>query len=187
MPADSLCCRNCGLEDAEADGRYPLTDAGFGDFAAGCCSKLTTLDVRGCGMTDAKLVAIASGFPQLRELNIVQPLTTRVLAQTSTAASGAHGGYDIDCGPFDFFDAVTDAGITALALGCHDLVSLTLDSGAVSDAGVAALAAHCPRLVELNISCDKVTDAALRSLQGQLPELRVAPACDEHYGGDVLM
>lgn len=56
---------------------YPLTDDGFAALAAGRCNKLASLDVSGCAVNDAKLLSIAAGFPELRELTLLQCLSVK--------------------------------------------------------------------------------------------------------------
>lgn len=177
---------------------YPLTDDGFAALAAGRCNKLVSLDVSGCAVNDAKLLSIAAGFPELRELTLLQCLSVKQGGGSSSGSGQQErhkSEYPAEYGqrgfvnPFDdiheyttakWIDTLTDTGIIALASSCHQLKSIVFDSAAVTDASIAALAANCVHLTELKINCVKVTDRALAALAKQLPELQI----DNAYEGE---
>lgn len=74
---------------------------------------------------------------------------------------------------------VTDYSCKALAKGCPNLESLTIDDcKLVTDLGVSAIAAGCPKLREITLSGNgQVTDVALMSLGAFCPDLERVHFC----------
>ena len=84
--------------------------------------QLQSLDISGCGITDAGITALANGCPQLQSLDIGNCRN------------------------------ITDAGIRALASGCPQLQSLNISySRNITVAGIIAVANGLPQLQSLYI------------------------------------
>ena len=112
---------------------------------------LSSLDLSGCKITDATVVAVASGCPQLESFDLqgCKMITTAAVVELASwckklASLNLRNSY---CGEF------SDATVVALASGCPHLVSLDLgDSENFTDAAVVALASRCKKLVSLNLN-----------------------------------
>ena len=93
-----------------------------------------SVNLKGCrNFTDASILAVAEGCPNLTELNV----------------SG--------CG------RLTDASIAAVAEKCPKLATLKVQGcGRLTDASITAVAGKCPKLAKLDASyCRNLTDASL--------------------------
>ena len=119
--------------------------------AAVISKSLSSLDLSGCKITDATVVAVALGCPQLELIDLegCKMITHAAVKQLAScckklASLNLRNSY---CGEF------SDATVVALASGCPHLVSLDLgDSENFTDAAVVALASRCKKLVSLNLN-----------------------------------
>ena len=119
--------------------------------AAVISTSLSSLDLSGCKITDATVVAVALGCPHLESFDLegCKMITNAAVVQLASlckklASLNLRNSY---CGEF------SDTDVEALVSGCPQLVSLDLgDSENFTDAAVVALASRCKKLVSLNLN-----------------------------------
>ena len=119
--------------------------------AAVVSKSLSSLDLSGCKITDATVVAVALGCPHLESFHLegCKMITNAAVVQLASlckklASLNLRNSY---CGEF------SDTDVEALVSGCPQLVSLDLgDSENFTDAAVVALASRCKKLVSLNLN-----------------------------------
>lgn len=131
----SLNFAKCSQIDDEA--LQAITDAAL---------SLTNLVLTGCPLTDAGIVALASGKKAILLTNL-----------------------DIS-----YCIELTDTSLLALAMACSELVYLNLTfCEKITDGGLLPLIAACTKLQELNIAnCRAITDSVLTTLATSCPGLK---------------
>ena len=129
--------------------------------------------------SDAQLISIASGLPQLQSLDIRDcgNITDAGIIALASGCLQLQFLYITHC------DSITDAGIIALASGCPQLRSLNIDGWYnITDAGIIALVNGLRQLQSLNIGfCPNITDDGIRALASgclKLQSLNIH-GCDE--------
>ncbi|XP_044460878.1 F-box/LRR-repeat protein 3-like isoform X2 [Mangifera indica] len=125
------------------------------------CSKLVELDLyRSVGITDAGVSAIAHGCPDLEMINIsyCKDITDTSLISLSK------------CSSLNTFESrgcplITSLGLTAIAVGCKQLIKLDIKKcHNINDVGMLPLAHFSQNLRQINLSYTSVTDVGLLSL-----------------------
>jgi hypothetical protein len=108
---------------------------------------------REAAVLNAKLVAIAQGCPNLRRLRLADlallggpcTITDATIAQFATHCPRL----TVVC--LEGLRVLTDASVSALALGCRWLQTLQVTSAAVTVEGIRAVAAHCCHIREVQL------------------------------------
>ena len=139
------------------------------------CGSLVVLDLSGCRLTDAAVVAVATGCPLLEELSLAQGRhwdgrsgqpAAGIIMMTVSRSAARCGGW------------LTDKAATVIANSCARLRQLDLRfNPALTDASIQALARGCTRLVQLDLrGLERLTDGSLAAIReaAWLRELRVS-------------
>ncbi|KAA8543691.1 hypothetical protein F0562_021563 [Nyssa sinensis] len=137
-----------------------ITDDGLSHIGR-FCPKLRYLELcRSIGITDVGIVAIADGCPALMLIGMsyCDRVTDVSLISLSNCSSlrvlGIRG-----C------PRVSSAGLSAIAVGCRQLVFLDIKKCCnINDAGMLSLARYSRNLIQINLSYCSVTDVGLLAL-----------------------
>eukprot|EP01087_Luapelamoeba_hula_P021434 TRINITY_DN7496_c0_g1_i1.p1 TRINITY_DN7496_c0_g1~~TRINITY_DN7496_c0_g1_i1.p1 ORF type:complete len:630 (-),score=41.42 TRINITY_DN7496_c0_g1_i1:3-1892(-) len=178
---DNLCIHGCwkltngslqhvakylpGLTSLDIESMHRCTLTGINTLAT--CTKLTSLNLRECGIKDAALSVLGSSLPDLRVLNLkLNYLITNDGLKSVASPQLVH--LDIqECPNINDYGLKIISACTALEYidlrSCHE----------ISDVGVEELTTHCTRLSTLQLKdCAKITNKSLWSI-AQLPNLSV--------------
>ncbi|GAV76944.1 LRR_6 domain-containing protein [Cephalotus follicularis] len=137
-----------------------ITDEGLAHVGR-CCSKLTELDLyRSAGITDSGISAIAHGCPDLEMINI--SYCTNVTDSSLISLSKCLSLNTLESRGCPL---VTSLGLTAIAVGCKQLMKLDVKKcHYIDDAGMLTLAHFSQNLRQINLSYSSVTDVGLLAL-----------------------
>ena len=126
-------------------------------------------------ITDAALVALASGCAQLEGL----VLCGCIHITDAGVAAVAKGCTKLEKLILEKCSKITDVAMTAVASECKNLTALDLsDCVKITDAGVEAVAKKCTMLASLELHrCDSITDAALEAVAKGCAKLTVLKLC----------
>jgi hypothetical protein len=141
-------------------------------LVAGACTHLKTVNLRGYGLTDAAVQALASRFTQLDSVTIDGKKKEEV-RDYKLAMRLQAGGWRVAQKKPRWREEVGDAAVLALAESCRQLRSVSFcNCPRLTDEAVVALTENCGLLNSVTFdSCLMLTDAAMEALAKNCSQL----------------